>query len=155
MDKESTELPHYERQLREANIGINNLLNAIQQGILTSSTKQRLEELEAIKEDMEIKIASEQLQKPKISEEFMRFYLHKFRTLDVTKKEHRKMLVDTFINAIFLYDDKVVITFNYREGGKTITLEDVTSSDMDLAGAPTAGPSNLTVLLLLYSVNHR
>jgi site-specific DNA recombinase len=46
------------------------------------------------------------------------------------------MLVDTFINAIFLYDDKVVITFNYREGGKTITLEDVTSSDMDLAGAP-------------------
>jgi len=145
-DKESTELPHYERQLREANIGINNLLNAIQQGILTSSTKQRLEELEAIKEDMEIKIASE---------EFMRFYLHKFRTLDVTKKEHRKMLVDTFINAIFLYDDKVVITFNYREGGKTITLEDVTSSDMDLAGAPTAGPSNLTVLLLLYSVNHR
>jgi DNA invertase Pin-like site-specific DNA recombinase len=135
-DREPTALPHYESQLREANIGINNLLNAIQQGILTSSTKQRLEELEAIKEDMEIKIASEQLQKPKVSEDFMRFYLHKFRTLDVTKKEHRKMLVDTFINAIFLYDDKVVITFNYKESGKTITLEDVTSSDMELAGAP-------------------
>ena len=54
----------------------------------------------------------------------------------VTKKEHRKMLVDTFINVIFLYGDKVVITFNYREGGKTITLEDVTSSDIELAGAP-------------------
>ena len=46
------------------------------------------------------------------------------------------MLVDTFINAIFLYDDKVVITFNYREGEKTITPEDVTSSDIELAGAP-------------------
>ena len=46
------------------------------------------------------------------------------------------MLVDTFINAIFLYDDKVVITFNYSEGGKTITHEDVTSSGMDLAGEP-------------------
>lgn len=46
------------------------------------------------------------------------------------------MLVDTFINAIFLYDDKAVITFNYKEGGKTITLEDITSSDMELAGAP-------------------
>ncbi len=85
---------------------------------------------------MEIKIASEQLQKPKISEEFMRFYLHKFRTLDVTKKEHRKMLVDTFINAIFLYDDKVVITFNFKDGEKTITLQDITSSDIDLSGAP-------------------
>ncbi|MGI6743032.1 MAG: hypothetical protein ACOX4O_05125 [Eubacteriales bacterium] len=39
-------------------------------------------------------------------------------------------------NVIFLYDDKVVITYNYREGGKTITLEDITSSDMDLTGAP-------------------
>ena len=135
-DKEPTELAHYEQQLREATLGINNLLNAIQQGILTPSTKQRLEELEAIKEDMEIKIASEQLQKPKISEEFMRFYLHKFRTLDVTKKEHRKMLVDTFINAIFLYDDKVVITFNFKDGEKTITLQDITSSDIDLSGAP-------------------
>lgn len=135
-DKEPTELPHYEQQLREATLGINNLLNAIQQGILTPSTKQRLEELEAIKEDMEIKIASEQLQKPKISEEFMRFYLHKFRVLDITKKEHRKMLVDTFINAIFLYDDKIVITFNFKDGDKTITLQDITSSDLDLSGAP-------------------
>ena len=32
--------------------------------------------------------------------------------------------------------DKVVITFNHREGGKTITPEDVTSSDMYLAGTP-------------------
>ena len=28
-DKEPTELPHYEQQLREATLGINNLLNAI------------------------------------------------------------------------------------------------------------------------------
>jgi hypothetical protein len=33
-----------------------------------------------------------------------------------------------------------IITFNYREGGKTITIEDVTSSDMDLAGAPDMAP---------------
>ena len=85
---------------------------------------------------MEIKIASEQLQKPKISEEFMRFYLHKFRVLDISKKEHRKMLVDTFINAIFLYDDKIVITFNFKDGDKTVTLQDITSSDLDLSGAP-------------------
>jgi len=60
-DRESTSLPLYEQQLQEANTGRQNPLNAIQQGILTTSTKTRLEELESNKEDLEIKIASENL----------------------------------------------------------------------------------------------
>jgi hypothetical protein len=60
-DRENTNLPLYEQQLSEANTAIQNLLNAIQQGILTKSTKGRLEELEAVKDDLEIKIANERL----------------------------------------------------------------------------------------------
>ena len=99
------------------------MLNAIQQGILTKSAKGRLEELEAVKEDLEIKIANEKLTKPKVSAKFMTFWLHRFRKLDVRQKSHRKMLIDTFINAIFLYDDKMVITFHYKDGTDTITIE--------------------------------
>lgn len=143
-DRESTNLPLYERQLQEANTGIQNLLNAIQQGILTKSTKGRLEELEATKEDLEIRIANEQLVKPKVSAEFVTFWLHRFRKLDVRQQAHRKMLIDTFVNAIYLFDDKVVITFNYKDGTKTITFEDVKAalkkenmgSDLDCPGAP-------------------
>lgn len=82
-DRESTSLPLYEQQLQEANTGIQNLLNAIQQGILTKSTKSRLEELEAAKEDLEIKIVNENLIEPKVDPEFVTFWLHKFRKLDV------------------------------------------------------------------------
>ena len=51
-------------QLRECTAfaeknGIQNILNAIQMGIRTKSTKSRLEELESSKEDLEIKIANE------------------------------------------------------------------------------------------------
>ncbi len=143
-DQESTSLPLYEQQLREAETGIQNLLNAIQQGILTKSTKARLEELEAAKDDLEIKIANEKLAKPRISQEFVTFWLHKFRKLDITRQSHRKMLIDTFINAIFVYDDKLVITFNYKDGTRTVTLEDVNTaatqeksgSDLDCSAAP-------------------
>jgi hypothetical protein len=135
-ERESTSLPLYEQQLQEANTGIQNLLNAIQQGILTPSTKSRLEELEANKEDLEIKIANENLIRPKVSAEFVTFWLHRFRKLDVRQQAHRKMLIDTFINAIFLYDDKMLITFNYKEGTKTITFEEITGSDLDCPGAP-------------------
>lgn len=143
-DRENVNLPLYEQQLREVDTAIQNLLNAIQEGILTKSTKGRLEELEATKEELETKIACEKLAKPKVSAEFMTFWLHRFRKLDVRQKSHRKMLIDTFINAIFLYDDKMVITFNYKEGTTTITFDDLktaladqkTGSDLDCSTAP-------------------
>ncbi len=143
-DRESTNLPLYTQQLNETNTAIQNLLNAIQQGILTKSTKTRLEELEAVKEELETKIACEKLAKPKISAEFMTFWLHRFRKLDVTQKSHRKMLIDTFINAIYLYDDKMLLTFNFKDGTKTITFGDVkeaatsaaSGSDLDCSTAP-------------------
>ena len=142
-DRENTSLPLYEQQLREAETGIQNLLNAIQQGILTKSTKSRLEELEVAKEDLEIKIANEKIAKPRISPEFVTFWLHKFRKLDVRQQSHRKMLIDAFVNAIYLHDDKLVLTFNYKDGTRTITLNDVkeavkanTGSDLDCLAAP-------------------
>ena len=124
-DRESTNLPLYERQLGETNTKIDNLLKAIEQGILTPTTKTRLEELEATREELKVRIDCEKLEKPKVSAEFMTFWLHRFRKLDVTKEEHRQMLIDVFINAIFLYDDKMVIGYNYKEGAKTITFSDV------------------------------
>lgn len=85
---QNTNLPLYEKQLKETNTGIRNLLNAIQQGILTKSTKERLEELENAKDDLETKIANEKIEKPKVEPDFLRFWLKRFRKLDVTKLEH-------------------------------------------------------------------
>lgn len=143
-DRENTTLPVLETELREVESGIQNILNAIQMGILTRSTKSRLEELENSKEDLEIKIANEKITKPRISAEFVTFWLHKFRKLDITRQDHRKWLINVFVNAIYLYDDKMVITFNYKDGTVTITLDDVkqaikknnTGSDLDCHGAP-------------------
>ena len=142
-NKESTSLPLYEKQLRETETGIQNMLNAIQAGILTSSTKERLEALEAQKKDLETKIAEEKLAKPVMKEEFVRFWLLHFRKLDLSQKEQRQALIDTFINAIYLYDDKVLITFNYKEGTETISFGEATeaatkekSSDIDCLAAP-------------------
>ena len=123
-NKENTNIPLYEKQLRDAESGIQNMLNAIQAGILTSSTKERLEQLEETKRELEARIAEEKLAKPKVTEEFIRFWLLRFRKLNMNQKDQRQALVDTFINSIYLYDDKVLITFNYKEGTQTITFEE-------------------------------
>jgi len=49
-------------------------------------------------------------------------WLLRFRKLDMRLKDQRQVLVDTFINAIYLYDDKALITFNYKEGTQTVTF---------------------------------
>jgi len=139
-NQESTDLPIYEKQLKETELGITNMLNAIQMGILTSSTKERLEALEDQRKELQARIAEERLAKPKMKEEFVRFWLLRFRKLDMTQLEQRQALVDTFINAIYLYDDKVLITFNYKEGTETVAFGEAVkaekSSDMSARGAP-------------------
>ena len=57
--------------------------------ILTSSTKERLEQLEETKRELEARIAEEKLAKPKIKEEFIRFWLMpvSYTHLDVYKRQ--------------------------------------------------------------------
>jgi len=134
--RESTSLPMLQEQLAETEKGIENMLNAIQAGIFTQSTKQRLDELEQVKGDLEVKILQEEIQRPLMTDEFLRFFLHKFRDIDITNQEQRQRLIDIFVNAIYLYDDKIVFTFNYKEGSKTVSLKDIEGSDLARAGAP-------------------
>ncbi len=35
------------------------------------------------------------------------------------------MLIGTFVNAIYLYDDKAVIALNYKDGTKTVNYNDM------------------------------
>lgn len=51
--KENTKIPQLKKQIAETNSAIHNMLNAIEQGIITSSTKDRLQDLEKTKEKLE------------------------------------------------------------------------------------------------------
>ena len=81
--------------------------------------------MEASRDELEQKIALEKMAKPRMSEDFIRFWLKRFQHLDTTKLEHRKMLIGTFVNAIYLYDDKAVIALNYKDGTKTVNFNDM------------------------------
>ena len=135
--RESSDLPLLRQQLSDADKAIQNMLNAIQQGVFTSSTKQRLEELEETKSSLEISIVQEEMQKPTLTKEQMTYWICRFRKYDVTKQDQRERLIDTFVNAIFLYDDRIKFVFNFKDGAKTVTFDEINSSDLEGFGAPT------------------
>ena len=79
-------------------------------------------------------------------------WLLRFRKLDMRLKDQRQALVDTFINAIYLYDDKVLITFNYKEGTQTVTFGEAAEaaskgngSDLDCFTAPKTPDTQLCI----------
>ena len=59
----------------------------------------------------------------------------------MTQPEQPQALVHTIINAIYLYDDKVLITFNYKEGTETVAFGEAVKAEkslnMSTRGAPT------------------
>lgn len=110
--------------------GIENMLNAIQQGIVLDSTKKRLSDLENRKKELEIEIAQEQIKHPVLTREQILFGLTKFRKLDLSTQKGKQMLIDGFVNTIYLFDDYAIITCNYKDGEERITFEDIESSEL-------------------------
>ena len=134
--KESTTTPALKKQRRETEKSIENMLNAIQAGIFTESTKKRLDDLEQRKSQLDTAILQEELQRPMLTKEQMLFWLHKFRTTNIADKVERQRLIDSFVNAVYLYDDKIVFVFNYKDGTKTVSLTEVEGSDLSCNTAP-------------------
>jgi uncharacterized radical SAM superfamily Fe-S cluster-containing enzyme len=53
------------------------------------------------------------------------FWISQFKDGDIEDPKYRKALVDIFINSIFLYDDKLILTFNWKNGSKTVTFAEI------------------------------
>lgn len=124
-DKESTLLPSLKQQLKECEKSIQNMLNAIEAGIITPSTKQRLQDLEARREELNVSILQEQLQKPKFTREQIVAWISRFKYGDPDDLEYQKQIIDNFVNSVYVYDDRLVMTYNYKDGTETISLDAV------------------------------
>ena len=134
--KENTRLPVLQAELKEVKRRIDNLVAAIEQGILTPSTKSRMEELEQQFEALETSILQEQIETPPITREQILFWFDQFRHGDPADIAFQEKVIDCFVNSIYLFDDRIVVNFNYQEGGRPVSLEEVLSSFLDGNGAP-------------------
>ena len=102
-------------------------MKAIKAGIITKSTKAELEQLEREQEGLELRIAQEQIKRPVISLEQIELWITHFAKTELTAPEQQQRLIDSLINGIYVYDDKMVVVFNYKDVSRSMPLEDVES----------------------------
>ena len=97
-------------------------------------------QLESKQKELEIAILQEKIKKPFLTKEQIRFGIEKFKKLDISTQEGKQRLIDGFINLIYLFDDKLTITFNFKDGSRTVSFSEIEAaknSDIDCVAAPT------------------
>ena len=104
-------------QLSSVESSIDNLIRAMEAGIFSASTKSRLDDLENQKAALtrtlaEIKLSEESFD---LTEDRILFFLESMRGLDMDDVDSRKRLVKAFVNAVYLYDDKITLAFNFTD----------------------------------------
>ena len=62
----------------------------------------------------------------------VRFFLNQFRKGDVNDLKYRQALVDTFVNRIYLYDDKMTVLYNTQDSHSEMTLDNASLSRVGL-----------------------
>lgn len=126
-----TVLNSLREQLKINQAGIKNIMNAIEQGIITPTTKDRLTELEAEGKELEIAIAKEEIKKPLVTKEHVVYYLRSFKGGDITDRDYCRNVIDALVNSVFLYDNdnggrKIVVTYNFSNApNRTIKCSDI------------------------------
>lgn len=116
------ELESLKNQLADVNRSLNNLLSAIEAGIFTATTQNRMVELEAQKRDLSRLItAAEAEAEEALTYEEIIATLELFQHGDVTDKDYQEALIDTFLVAAYVYDDRVKFIFNL--GGDKSDIE--------------------------------
>lgn len=99
-----------EKERSEIQKSISNLIAALEQGIFTTSTKARLEELKARLSDIECKIVIEQSKQAAV---LTKDKIIKFITSALNRSP--QTMVNILIDKILLYDDRVEIYYNYTD----------------------------------------
>ena len=154
IEKESadtTYLDGLQGELKEVQKKIKNIMTAIEQGIITSTTKDRLEELETEKNEIEGRIAREEMKKPLLTKERIQYWLVSFKSGNINDNEYRRRVIDTLVNSVYVYDDgdngrRIVLTFNVS-GQNTATIS---CSDIACSAPPQPGPGYEMYSGLLY-----
>jgi hypothetical protein len=103
--KVNTNLDNFERELAATKKSIANIMTAIEAGIFTETTRERLQELEILKRDLENKIFDE---KSKTVVEYTEQQVIDYIKSGKTKNDEQ--LINLLVGRVSLYNDRVVIT---------------------------------------------
>ena len=136
-----TDLSILREQLANTEKILDNVMKAIEMGIITETTKKRMKELEAERKALLRKICEEEKNTIVLDKDDILASLMLFRDGDFDDPDFRAKLFDTFLKAVYVYEDnlRIAFTFTSNEDLMDLPLKDI----VDGAGSDTSCLYNL------------
>ena len=101
-----------------------------------------MRQLEAEREDLKIEIEKEKIARPVIRREQVVYFLERFKGGNVDDKEYQRQIIDMFVNKVLLYDDKIIITYNFSGENNEVAAEIVEEAAEEAVNDVKAGCSD-------------
>ena len=77
---------------------------------------------------MKTNILQVQMERRKFTKEEIVVWISKYKYGNINDSDYRKEIIDTFVNSVYVYEDKIVLTYNYKDGSQTLTLQEIESA---------------------------
>lgn len=112
---ENTEIPKqikiYEKKLSDIEFELSNIVNAIAKGMFHESMKEKMDDLEASKSALKIRIeeAKLQYQAHTLSHEQIYDFLHKYKDIKNMTPAEQKNAINVFVERIVVYENNIDI----------------------------------------------
>ena len=142
MKVQAEELSHsplasMEAEWKEILTQIDNINNAIAHGVWNSSTSAHLKELEDQAEDLRVSVETLRYSQAQLLDrDRVLFFLHRFTKGDRNDPLLRRHIIETFVNAVYVFDDHLNLVTNNCEGNQRYPLTDLPCSDKVSSGVP-------------------
>ena len=115
-DNSLDKLKELQSELKNVQKSKNNIIAAIEQGIITPTTKDRLQELEHLESDLQVKIATEKKAENKnLTAPEIEKFLKKYCSGNMQDETFRFELTHTFVKEILLFKDRFEITLKLSD----------------------------------------
>lgn len=109
-------------QLKATERSLKNMLAAIEAGIITPSTKTRMDELEAQKAQLVLAIEDCKAQHPVLERERICYFLRQLRGGEPSDPAFQVKLFEMFLRAAYVYDDKITLICCLGDGDSSIDI---------------------------------
>jgi DNA invertase Pin-like site-specific DNA recombinase len=138
--KKASPIPGMENELADVNRQLKNINLGIANGVWSSSTVAMLKSLEEQADDLRRAIAQQRaIERDFTDRETILFFFHRFLGKDRNDPRIRAQLIQTFVNAVYVYDDHLRLFVNTVEGAATLPFDALPPED----SSPSAGSSCL------------
>lgn len=128
-NRDTASIKRIRAAIQEADTAIENLWKALERGQAADMITERIEKRQHEKEELQAQLAVEMAKQVTLTAPQVRAYLYSLRQGDKNDENIKRGIINIFLRAVYLYDDRFTLVLN---GSDTpITIDDILLDEIE------------------------